>query len=652
MATDFFERQATARRNTSWLIVLFMAAVLGIAGTVFGLTVWACAELPLGGTAHQFAGDGPAPFPWELPITAGATALLLIGGGTAFKVTALRAGGGTSVAEGLGGKRLFPDAAGLTERRVLNVVEEMAIASGTPVPPVYLMEEDGINAFAAGFSPSDAVIGVTRGCAEKLTRDELQGVIAHEFSHILNGDMRMSIRLIGILHGILLLGLIGHMLLRVFIYSGAGHRRSSSDRDSGGGQIVLVMLAISVALIILGSIGSFFGGLIKAAVSRQREYLADASAVQFTRNPEGIAGALKRIGAAMYGSRLQHPRAAEASHMYFAQGVWEGFTSLMATHPPLPKRIKAIQPSWNGKFPTTESSPGAHPPEPAVAGASAFAGGSVPIAVVDHAAQQIGEPTDDHRDYANQLLASLDQAIVSAVREPYGARAVIFALLLDRDADIRSKQFAALDELAEPALADLTRRLTPVVVATEDRARLPIVDLSLPALRAMTPSQFKRFSDCLRALVAADAKLSLFEWTLARVLMRHLQPQFERVREPGVRYYGLQKLGEECSVLLSTLAHAAGNEGHAADAFADAASQLSEVQLSFKSRSECDLKRLDEVLNTLATLAAKHRGRLVDACAAAICADGHVNIKEAELLRGVSDLLDCPMPPLLAGQRV
>jgi len=662
MATDFFQRQAVARRNTAWLVFLFSVALVAIVGAVTGVAWYAADELPIGRGAYV---EGREPvFPWEIPLTAGVVTLVLIVGGSWYKIAVLRSGGGTSVAESLGGKRLYPNSGGMTERRLLNVVEEMALASGTPVPPVYLMEESGINAFAAGFSPSDAVVGVTRGCAETLSRDELQGVIAHEFSHILNGDMRMSIRLIGILHGILLLGLIGHAMLRFFFYSGSSSSRSRDNSGDGkGGGLVLALLAISVALIVIGSIGSLAGGLIKAAVSRQREYLADASAVQFTRNPGGIAGALKRIGATVLGSRIKHPRAAEVSHMYFATGVWEGFTSLMATHPPLAKRIKAVQPNWDGVFPARSAA--AADVGTASGLASGFTSGvadgarqqaapqtEIPLAVVDHAVDQVGEPTDAHRQYAGELLSQIDQNIIDAVRDPYGCRAVIFALLLDGDMQVRAAQFASLDKLAKQDVVELTRRLVPAIVATDDRARLPIVDLSLPALRSMTPPQFKEFSDCLRALVAADAKLSLFEWTLARVLVRHLQPQFEPVRSPRVRYYGLQKLGQQCSVLLSTLAHAAGGDEHAADAFADAASQMPELNLSLVAREQCNLNRLDEVLNTLATVAAKHRGRLIDACAAAICADGHVNIKEAELLRGVSDLLDCPMPPLLAGQKV
>ena len=358
MATDFFERQSAARRSTKWLVVLFSFAVIAIVGVVF-LATWAA----VGGFEHyghqatiSSAVDPPLAdldyqaLQWEVPLGACAFTLLLIGGGSLFKIAQLN-GGGTTVAENVGGIRVNPNTNDLVERRLLNVVEEMALASGVPVPPVFILpEEQGINAFAAGYSPSDAVVAVTRGTAEQLTRDELQGVVAHEFSHILNGDMRLNIRLIGLLHGILLLSLIGRILFRSFAYSG----RSRSKNDGAG-----AILLIGLVLIIIGSVGSLLGNLIKAAVSRQREYLADASAVQFTRNPGGIAGALKRIGAAIKGSLLRHPNAAEMSHLYFSQGVWEGFTGLMATHPPLGKRIFRLDPAWNGQYPETPTTPAA-----------------------------------------------------------------------------------------------------------------------------------------------------------------------------------------------------------------------------------------------------------------------------------------------------
>ena len=346
MATDFFERQSSARRSTGWLALMFCLAVVGIVSTIFAITAVAVAQQGLTRGAIN-AGE----FSLEIPLLAAAATLLVIAGGTLFKVVELRTGGGTGVAERLGGKRIYPDTADPAHRRLLNVVEEMAIASGTPVPPVFLLQdEENINAFAAGYSPSDAVLGVTQGCCEKLSRDELQGVIAHEFSHILNGDMRMSIRLIGILHGILLLGLTGQLVFRMLAHSGG--RRSRRDSNSGG--VIIAMLLIALTLVVVGFIGTFFGNIIKAAVSRQREYLADASAVQFTRNPTGLAGALKRIGGSVKGARLVAPGAAEASHMYFAQGVWEGVSGLWATHPPLKKRILAIDPQWDGKFPKSD----------------------------------------------------------------------------------------------------------------------------------------------------------------------------------------------------------------------------------------------------------------------------------------------------------
>jgi Zn-dependent protease with chaperone function len=650
MATDFFERQSSARRSTAWLALMFCLAVLGIVLSVFAITAVGLSQ----SRSAQLAVAGESA--WEIPLLAAAATLLVIAGGTLFKVIGLRSGGGTGVAERLGGKRIYPDTAAPAYRQLLNIVEEMAIAAGTPVPPVFLLEkEQNINAFAAGYSPSDAVLGVTRGCCEQLTRDQLQGVIAHEFSHILNGDMRMSIRLIGILHGILLLGLAGQLIFRMLAYSGRGRSR----RDSNAGSIMLAMLAIGLVLIVVGFIGTFFGNLIKAAVSRQREYLADASAVQFTRNPQGIAGALKRIGGSAHGARLQAPSAAEASHMYFAKGVWEGFSGLWATHPSLSKRILAIDPQWDGKFPEYERTATVSTGQ-----ASGFVGESsagtttargpseLPIRVVDHMVHQVGEPTSDHRQYAAKLLAAIPQNILGAAREPYGARAVMYCLLLDRDADVRKHQFHVLAKFATRDVVQLTHELAPHFERLVVQARLPLVDLSLPALRAMSPSQFRSFSQCFDELVRADNRLALFEWVLSQVLVWNLRSQFEPVRSPRIQYYGLQRLGDPCSTLLSAIAYAGNEDALAKNAFDEGAAELPELSLKLKRRGECGLSHLRDGLAVLQRVATKQRGRLLSACAAAICADGHVSLQEGELLRGISDLLGCPMPPLLAGQGV
>ena len=342
MATDFFQQQDAARRGTTRLVVLFSLAVLAIVVSV---------ELLLAATMG-FLGRDPetneidwttVADPRLLLLAVGGT-LLVVGGGSLYKIAQLR-GGGRVIAEELGGRLVDGSTSDPVERRLLNVVEEMAIASGTSTPPVYIMDgETGINAFAAGFAPQDAVIGVTRGAATTLDRDELQGVIAHEFSHILNGDMRLNIRLMGLLHGIFLIGMIGYFILRMSFYSGAGGGRS---RDSKG---ALPILALGAGLAIVGFAGTFFGNLIKAAVSRQREFLADSSAVQFTRHPGGIAGALKKIGGFVTGSKVENPNAPQASHMFFGRAT-SGFSAMFSTHPPLGERIRRIDPSWDGEFP-------------------------------------------------------------------------------------------------------------------------------------------------------------------------------------------------------------------------------------------------------------------------------------------------------------
>ena len=349
---DFFEQQDVARRKTGRLVVLMVLAVAAIVVLVY-LVIAAALVVRVGFTGiDPMATGGLAAYlsaaDWWNPqlfvLVAGVT-VLVVAAGAFFKTAALRAGGRV-VAESLGGRLIDPGTSDPTLRRVLNVVQEMAIASGTTVPPVYLLDrESGINAFAAGFTPADAVIGLTRGCADLLSRDQLQGVMAHEFSHILNGDMRISLRLIGIIHGILIIGLLGGILLRSAFYSGAGrHRRSGKQ---GGG--VLVLAAVGAALAIIGYVGVFFGQLIKASLSRQREFLADAAAVQFTRLPGGIAGALKKIGGYTFHSKLVAANAEEASHLYFGDGLSHWF-GLLATHPPLPDRIRRIEPQWDGQF--------------------------------------------------------------------------------------------------------------------------------------------------------------------------------------------------------------------------------------------------------------------------------------------------------------
>ena len=336
---DFFTAQDHARRNTGKLVLCFVLAIV-----VMILGIYVTALFTLHYSSDDSNGRHTEPVDWiqpEIFLAVTVVVLVVIGGGSLYKIVELRRGG-EAVALMLGGRRIHPNTTDLNQRRLLNVVEEMAIASGVAVPPVFLLrDEPGINAFAAGFTPDDAVIGVNQGTLDYLTRDELQGVIAHEFSHILNGDMRFNLRLIGLLHGILLIGLIGYFLMR-------SSGRSSSNRDSGGG------IALGLALFVIGYAGLFAGRMIKAGISRQREYLADASAVQFTRNPESIGGALKKIGGAAEHSKMETAEAESISHMFFGDAFMRSAHSMFATHPPLQKRIRRVDPHFDGKFPVVK----------------------------------------------------------------------------------------------------------------------------------------------------------------------------------------------------------------------------------------------------------------------------------------------------------
>jgi len=331
---NFFSAQDQARRSSRRLVAAYIAAtiaiVLGVTAVV-GFALFNFSQSSYGYTSGQFIRE-------QAPLLLGTALLtaLFIFGSSLYKISRLSAGGG-KVAVDMGGTPVATDVQDPLRRRLRNVVEEMAIASGVPVPEIYVMEEEhGINAFAAGFSPSDAAIAVTRGTLELLDRDELQGVIAHEFSHILNGDMKLNVRLMGVLFGIMVLGLIGRMVVR-----GGYHSSIISSRRDRNAPVVLI---VGIGLVILGGVGVFFARMIKAGVSRQREFLADASAVQFTRQSQGIASALKKIGGYSEGSKISATDPEEVSHMLFGSG--SSLLGMFATHPPLVDRIQALDPAF------------------------------------------------------------------------------------------------------------------------------------------------------------------------------------------------------------------------------------------------------------------------------------------------------------------
>ena len=586
--------------------------------------------------------------PTDIGFAIGGT-VLLVAVGSAYKALDLW-GGGPVVAEHLGGRRLNSDTTVPTERQLLNVVEEMAIASGMATPPVYLLEdEDGINAFAVGYELEDAVIGVTRGMADRVSRDELQGVVAHEFSHILNGDMRLNLRLIALLHGIMVVALVGQFIFRVVSYSGI-NRRGSQD-DAPLPLVAMGALGLGARLVAIGFLGMFFGSMIKAAVGRQREFLADASAVQFTGNSLGIAGALKKIGGFVRGAVVKSPNAPEVSHMFFGHAT-SGLTSMSATHPPLSERIVRLDPAWDGVFveshlpPRSERLQRPASPESVAAVAqvaSPKTGQSLRLAVAD-----IGRPSPMHLLYAAQSVEQIPDALIRAAHETYSARALVYALLIDRQRTYRDRQLDHLSRHADVGVLEETERLILPVARLAAVARLPLVEMVMPALGTLTPTQYDAFRQNVGVLIVADEQLGLFEWTVQRIVTRHLDAQYGRAAPARVRYRTLEPVGRQCALVLSMLAwvgHA--SETAAGRAFTDGWDLLGLPSARLLSVEQCDFAHLDGALSDLGGLAPIATRTRLQTSAACVESDATVSLNESELLRAVAAPLGSPMPPLV-----
>lgn len=645
---DFFTAQDHARRKTGRLVVLLVLAVLAL---IVVTTLAIAIVLHLMGEQSATQTNLSAQGMWsalsiELVTGVAIAVLAVVVLGGLFKRSQLRRGGRV-VAEALGGREINLNTRDADERRILNVVEEMAIASGTPVPSVYVLEEESINAFAAGYQTNDAVIGITRGTIRHLTRDELQGVVAHEFSHILHGDMRLNMRLISILHGILIIGLLGGTLLHSMRFRRVG----GGKRDNSGA----VVLALGAVLMLIGYAGTFFGNLIKSAVSRQREYLADASAVQFTRNPKGIGNALVKIGSHTQGSHLQATQAAEFSHLFFGQGVRQGFSQMMATHPPLKDRIKRVMPDWNGRFEATVNDHQNWPTQQAEndtperegnderpeAGpmAAVLTGASVQTAI-----NTMGQPDQRHLTQARARLDALPERIKTAAHEPYAARALIYSLLLSQDKTVREHQLKALHQVALPDVYRALMDYGPEMLRLDVQLRLPLIELVLPALRSLSMEQAQHFRLCMERLIEADGQVSLFEWTLYQLLLNNLGQQGN-----GPANLKLNDLQRECQTLLTVLATAGQDDLVEISAALDAAE--SELPFSLKATDDIsDMRALSLAVERLRRLKPLQKPALLQAMARCIEHSGRILPAEAELFRAMADILDCPMPPLLSDE--
>lgn len=681
---DFFASQELARRNTRKLVWLLILTVI-----VLVLAVYAVILLALGGLVM-------ATDPQQGPLSAEellteqhffsvenlilfATVAFLVSSVVAFsslfKMQELKKGGPT-VATMLGGRLIPANTTQFSERRILNIVEEMSLASGVPVPPVYVMEnESGINAFAAGHGVDDAVIGVNRGTIEKLNREELQGVIAHEFSHILNGDMRMSLRMIGLLYGIQAIAIIGLYMFRV-----AAHMSHGRSNEKGGNPAV-VLFFIGAGLLAIGSVGLFFARLIKASISRQREYLADASAVQFTRLPEGIGGALKMIGVDANTSKVSAPDAESISHMFFANMYGSKIQSFFATHPPLIPRIQKVEPRFTGDFQEylktrakasivdrkqeeeehqrhlvfarkfgmmmgrAESGLGGLGQTEAIRGLEKVFPMD-PVLLIG----AIGSPKEEDVVYSQILLKNVMPKLLDDCHEMFTARCIVFASILDKEEAIRNNQLDILLQREGQATVTETLKQEAQLDQVEDRFRLPIFEIIQGTLSSLSQKQLAHFEETLKQLILADQQVDLFEFFLLHHLIIHIRRHLGIETDRRVKYETLASLGTEVETLMSVVATVGHTEPKDAEAAFNAGrEQIPELTnaISFRGQGH-KVSDLFGVMQKLSQASPKAKKAVLTALGIVIIHDQKITVSEAELFRAIAESLDCPVPPVLA----
>ena len=616
---NFFEHQDQARQNTRQLVGLFALSIAAMivaiyfsAVLIFNLTVSQSLRSFHLSKAYYSSWWNPGLFGIVTIVTIATIAIASL-----YKISSLQQGGSV-IAQELGGRLLLSEMAKADERQLLNIVEEMAIAANIPPPAVYLLDsESGINAFAAGFTPKNAVIGVTRGCLQQLTRDELQGVIGHEFSHILNGDMRLNLRLVGLLHGILFVYIMGRLMIE------------SEDSDRSW------LWYFGLALMAIGSLGLLFGRLIKSAVSRQREFLADASAVQFTRNPDGIAGALQKISGV--GSRLQSPYAESSSHMFFGSAIkFTSLEDLLATHPPIRQRLCRL-----GGLNVSQISVSTAGSASQDSLAIGFAGSSSsqPLVVVR------SKPVA----YPESLLVHMSESLCLEIRKREGAIALTYALLLDpENLQVRSQQVEWLRQ-TEPESSEQMLAFHPQIEQLAVRDRLPFLDLAMPALLQNSAAQCQQLFKGVQSLAKIDGRWSLTEFVILVILQARLQPCTGVAVQPE-QFSTLDPIWSDCVVVVSALAQVGQTDSDAMIyALRSGLFRLPGAgqQTTPESPPAWNFSELRKSLNRLSVASLKLRQAIVEACSYTVLLDNTVTDQEAELLRAIVIALNCSLPPFL-----
>jgi Zn-dependent protease with chaperone function len=634
---DFYSRQHEARRQSRRLVLAFLLAVLAVAFAI-DLVLFTL----LGAADHERATLRPLEFASTHPGAAFFCTLFVIaviGISSLFKSLQLRAGGGV-VATSLGGVRVDAATQDPKLRRLRNVVEEMAIASGVAVPEIYVLEhESGINAFAAGHTPANAAVTVTQGALDRLNREQLQGVIAHEFSHVVNGDMRLNVQLMGWIFGLFVVALIGRTILR---FAPRGGKKN-------GGAILIVALAF----VILGYAGLLAGRILQAAVSRQRERLADASAVQVTRNPGGLKDALLKIAGLADGSKLGAASAEQVAHMLFAPGLKRVF----ATHPPLIERIRSLDPSFNEKMlpqlAEQAIQSGADIDEFDVAPLAQFVPAAAPLsrprvaADAEGIAAQVGQLDTLHIERAHELRLAFPQDFQDFATTPASARAMVLALLLSREASVRNRQLTRLANALDPAALEGIKKCAPIVERIVPMLRLPAVLRVFPALRRLSVVDRQLLCSLADDLITADSQIDVFEFCLARLLETLLQDELQARAPHG--NFALKDLTPDLELLFAVLAQTGTQDFAKAQAAYLAGAAELEIQLAAYAAPQSWQSNLGAALGRLDKLKPLAKRSVVEGLVKTVAHDATLNVGEAELLRTVCATLHCPLPPLLPG---
>ena len=653
---DFFEHQDRARSATRrlyfyyFLAVLFVIVALNVCLIGLFICLNQSVDIDSSGDASYISSN--------LENISGAAAVitgissLLIFSGAGFRSFQLRSLNGGQVAESLGGRLVSADTRDRKERQLLNIVEEMSIASRVPMPKVYVLDnEKSINAFASGWNTDEAAIAVTRGSLDYFTRDELQGVIGHEFSHILNGDMTVDMRMIGLLFGLELIFLVGYFFFRLMLEFVSNSNRSSSrdsDDDSGKGlSILFVLMLIGIIIMVIGYIGKFTANIIRMAVSRQKEYLADASAVQFTRNPEGIGYALIKIGLINSRNPITNPNASACGHFFFAS---INMSSLLDSHPPLDKRISRILPKYDGRVPPCILRDLKDPP-------------GLRFSEDDDKPKKKNNPLDEIRQRVPEQMRHTripglggvlwgglgtdgavqppdeSESLNDLIHDLYSVHGVIYALLMDSTTEIQNLQWDVLCGSQNEYMLKLVERLIPRVESLACADKIRVAELSVSALRQMSDEQYRTFRSNIVALTEADKKIDLFEFALRMILTGRLDVSFG-LRKQVVKYDAAKSLASEFCFALGYLAwQGADGEQDAHNAFGTAA-RLTNLPISLPDKSACSMGNFASSLIKIQSASTSVRELFFKAFVACINYDGKITSKEKDLINVIGACLN------------